>query len=76
MSKNLSAKYFQENKERYQSLSKEEKEKSDNMVVNVTKTSQKVKKINWLSIETNITEWEKIIYYNYKKYFSVEKIIL
>ena len=45
MSKNLSAKYYQENKERlqiksrerWQNLSKEEKEKSDNMVVNVTK---------------------------------------
>ena len=46
MSENLSAKYYQENKERlqkkacerYQSLSKEEKEKkSDNMAVNLTK---------------------------------------
>ena len=43
------------------------------MVVNVTKTSQEMKKINWLSIETNITKWEKILCYNYKKYFSVEK---
>ena len=52
MSKNLSAKYYQENKERlqkkacerYQSLSKEEKEKkSDNMAVNLTKISQKMK---------------------------------
>ena len=50
MSKNLSAKYFQENKERlqkkaherYQNLSKDEKEKkSNNMVVNFTKISQK-----------------------------------
>ena len=32
------------------------KEKSDNMVVNVTKTSQKMKKRNWLSIEKNIIE--------------------
>ena len=45
MSKNLSAKYYQENKERLQiksrercqNLSKEEKEKSDHMVVNITK---------------------------------------
>ena len=46
MSENLSAKYYQENKERlqkkacerYQSLSKEEKEKkSDNMAVNLAK---------------------------------------
>ena len=47
----MSAKYYQENKkrlhkkyhERYQNLSKEEKQ-SNNMVVNVTKTSQKIKK--------------------------------
>ena len=47
MSKNLSAKYHYKNKEilqekaceRYQNLSKEEKEKSDNMVANVTKIS-------------------------------------
>ena len=45
MSKDSSAKYYQDNKERlqkkarerYQSLSKEEKEKNDNMVVNKTK---------------------------------------
>ena len=37
MSKHLSSKYFRENKERLQNLSKEEKEKSDNIVVNVTK---------------------------------------
>ena len=49
MYKNLSAKYYQENKERikkkarerYQNLSKEETEKSSNMVVNVTNISQK-----------------------------------
>ena len=37
MSKHLLSKYFRENKERLQNLSKEEKEKSDNIVVNVTK---------------------------------------
>ena len=61
MSKDLSAKYYQNNKERlqkegrkrYQSLSKEEKEKSNNMVVNDTKISQKMKKnlVISLSIE-------------------------
>ena len=64
MSKNLSVKHYQENKERlqkkareiYQNLSKEEKKKSYNMVVNVTKISQKMKKINWLSTEKNIIE--------------------
>ena len=51
MSKTLSAKYCRENKERlqkkarerYQNLSKEEKRKSDDMVVKVTKISQKMK---------------------------------
>ena len=66
MSKNLSAKYYQENKERmqkkshekYQSLSKEEKEKSNNMVVNDTKISQKMKKkISWLSIVKNMGKY-------------------
>ena len=64
MSKNLSAKYYLENKERLQKklvkdikiLLKKKKKKSNNMVVNVTNISQKMKKINWLSIEKNITE--------------------
>ena len=63
MYKNLSPKYYQENKEklkkkafkRYQNLSNEEK-KSQNMVLNVTKLFQKMKKINWWSIEKYITE--------------------
>ena len=50
MSKDSSAKYYQNDKERlqkklfkrYQSLSKEQKEKSDNMVVNDTKVYQKI----------------------------------
>ena len=72
MSKNLSAKYYQENKERlqkkacerYQNISEEKKEKRNNMVVSITKISQKVKKTNWLSIEKNI-KCEKMSYYNY-----------
>ena len=47
MPKNLSAKYYQENKERiqqkacerYQNLSKKKKKKSNNMVVNIAKIS-------------------------------------
>ena len=58
MPKNLSAKYDHENKERlqkkarerYQNLSKEEKEKNDNMVVNVIKISQKMEKKSLLGI--------------------------
>ena len=64
MSKNLSAKYYQENKERLQkklvkdikiSL-KKKKKKSDNMVINMTKIFQKKKSRGLLSIEKNIIE--------------------
>ena len=63
MSKNLSAKCYQGNKEklqkkpheRYQNLPKEEK-KSDNMVVNITNISQKMKNKSLMSIVKNITE--------------------
>ena len=62
MSKDLSAKYYQNNKERlqkkarerYQSLSKKKKKKSDNMVVNDTKIYQKMKNKSLLSIDKNI----------------------
>ena len=59
MSKTLSAKYYQDNKERlqeresfkrYQNLSKEERK--SNMVVNVTKISQKMKNKSLLSVES------------------------
>ena len=43
------------------------------MVVNVTKISEKVKNKSLLSIEKNIIEWEKTLYYNYNK---LETIIL
>ena len=56
MSNNLSARYYQESKEILQEkLMKDikiflqnKKKKSVTMVVNVTKISQKMKKINWL----------------------------
>ena len=78
MSQKLSAKYDQENKERLhqKKLVKEikiflrkKKKKSDNMVVNVTKISQKMKSKSLLSIEKNIMQKEKIPYYNYEKVF-------
>ena len=64
MPKTLSAKYYQENKERLQkNLTKDiniflkmKKKKSGNMAVNVTKTSQKMKNKSLLSIEKNIIE--------------------
>ena len=62
MCENLSAKYFQENKERLRKklvtdikiFLKKKKKKSDNMVANVTKISPKMIKMNWFSIEKNI----------------------
>ena len=66
MSKNLSkyyqTKYYQEHKERLQKklvknikiFLKKKKKKSSNMVVNVTKISQKMKNKSLLSIEKNI----------------------
>ena len=62
MSKNLSAKYYQENKERlqkkarerYKNFSKEENEKSYNM--KVTKVCWRMKNKSLLSIEKNIIE--------------------
>ena len=64
MSKNLSAKYYQENKERLQKklvkdakvFLKKKKKKSDKIIVNITKISQKMKSKSLLSIERNIME--------------------
>ena len=61
MSKDSSAKYYEDNKERlqkkarerYQSFSKEEKEKSDDMVMSYTKIYLKKKNKSLLSIEIN-----------------------
>ena len=47
---------------------KKKKKKRDTMIKNITKISQKVRKIIWLSIETNIIECEKTPFYNYKKH--------
>ena len=60
MSKTLSAKYYQENKERLQKKHVKDikiflkKKKSDNMVVNITKISHKMKNKSLLNIGKNI----------------------
>ena len=62
MSKNFSAKYYQEDKESLQKklvknikiFLRNKKKKSDNIVVNVTKISQKMKNKSLLNIEKNI----------------------
>ena len=72
MSKTLSAKHYQENKERpqkeawkrYQNLSIKEKKKFDDMAVNVAKICQRIKNKSLLSIGKNILEQEKTLYYN------------
>ena len=59
MCKDSSAKYYQKNKERlqkracerYQNLSKEERKKSDSMIVNEIKISLKMKNMGWFSTE-------------------------
>ena len=79
----LSAKDYQENKERQQKklvkdilvFLKKKKKKSNNMVVNVTKISQKTKNKTLLSIEKNIIEREKKLYYDYKKVSSLGNLV-
>ena len=70
----MSAKYYQNNKERlrknapknFKSISKQKKEKCNNMALNNTKIYPKMKDKNLLSIEKN-KNWEKMPYCNYKK---------
>ena len=52
---------------------KEERKRNDNMVVNVTKTSQKVKNKSLLSIEKEYYRMKKMTYYNYQKLFQFRK---
>ena len=51
---------------------KKRKEKSDNMVVNVTNNSQKIKNRSLLSIEKNIMEWEKCYIIIVRNHFNLE----
>ena len=53
-------------RERYQNLSKEEKgQKATIWWWTSQKSLRRWKKINWLSTEQNIIEWEKTLCYNY-----------
>ena len=76
MTKDLSAKYQKIKKDYIKQLTKDvkiflknKKKKSGNMVVNVTKISQKMKNKSLLSIENNVIKRERTLYYNYKKVF-------
>ena len=77
-SKNLSAKYYQENKdrlqkrpsERYQNLSLEGKKKKQEFGrehVNITKISQKMKKNKLVECREKYQKMRKIPFYDYKK---------
>ena len=68
MSKTLSAKYYQENKV-HEIFLKNKKKKSEKMIANLTKISQKMKNKSLLSIEKNVMQCEKMCCYNYKKLF-------
>ena len=54
---------------------KKKKKKTDNIAVNVTKISRKMKSKSLLCLERNIIKWGKIPYYNCRK-VVVEKILL
>ena len=76
MTKALSAKYQKIKKDYKKQLTKDvkiflknKKKKSGNIVVNVTKISQKMKNKSLLSIENNVIKRERTLYYNYKKVF-------
>ena len=60
MSKNISGKRLQKMFVKdIKIFQKKKKKKSDNIVLNVTKISQKMKRMYWLSIEKNIIKSEK-----------------
>ena len=70
MSKNLPAKYFQENKER---LKKQKAGKDgNNMVVSITKICQKMKSKCLPSIGKNVINQKKCYFIIIRKYFNVE----
>ena len=52
---------------------KEERKRNDNMVVNITKTSQTMKNKRLLSIEKEYYRMKKMTYYNYQKLFQFRK---
>ena len=77
--KNLSATYYQKDKYRLQKklvkdikvFLKKKKKKSNNMVVNVIKITLKMKDKSLFSIEKNIIEQEKMLYYNLENFSSL-----
>ena len=84
--KNVSAKYYPENREklkikaheRHLSLLKEQKKKSNNMVVNIRKISQNMKKekqnkTGWVQKKVLKNDKKNTFYYNHKKVFKFRR---
>ena len=74
MSKDISAKYYQDKTEKIQKKIEKDikvllkKKKSNNIVVKDTKVYQNMKNKSWLSMQINI-KLEKKLHHNYKKLF-------
>ena len=57
--------YKKQLKKHFKIFIRKKKKKTDNMVINVTKISQKMKNKSLSSVENSIIEWEKTLGYNY-----------
>ena len=57
--------YKKQLKKHFKIFIRKKKKKTDNMVINVTKISQKMKNKSLSSVENSIVEWEKTLGYNY-----------
>ena len=77
MSKHLAPKYYQKNNkrlqwkalERYQNLSKEEKEKPLQYGCGLYQNFSEDEKYKLVEYRKKIVEWVKMLYHNYKKVF-------
>ena len=76
LSRNSSAEYYQENKERLQKklikdskIFLEKKKKATKWLWTLQESLRRWKRKSLVSIEKNIVEWEKMLYHNYKKVF-------
>ena len=83
MSKDSSANYYQDNKERLQKkllkdikvFLKKKKKKNDNMVVGNTKIYQKTENKSWLSIEKILSNAKRRLNIIIRKYFHLENLL-
>ena len=77
MSKDSSAKYYQNNKERLQKISRESLPKKLTIwSINNPKIYRKMKNKSLWNVEENVIKSEKLPYYSCKKLFSFRKSII